>query len=298
MAKDLHVMVSFDMETDIGSWTTTHRGVKDGTIPILDVLDRNRVEGTFFFTGDAASECPDAVRTVGGAGHEIGCHTLQHESMGDPLVDIPPKPVLPEEVANRLTRATNLIESIAGTRPVSFRAPRGWVSNEMMVTLDQLGYRADSSYMCWYHKEHFLPYHPSADDWRKPGNLGILEVPLFCDPVVLTGAEVDRYVDQWPVLRMRGGEALAKMALDVAEMLWAQDKPALACIYLHPWEFVEMSRVHETGEARIEFIDILWQNTGDVAIRELDTLIRRLRDVGARFHTLKGFRDLWVGSEG
>ncbi len=297
MARDLHVIISFDMETDIGSWTTTHRGVRDGTAPILEVLSRSGIESTFLFTGDAALECPESVRMVREAGHEIGCHTLQHESMGDPLVDIPPKPVLPEEVANRLAKATEVIESIAGARPVSFRAPRGWVSNEMMQTLDQLGYQVDSSYMCWYHKEYFLPYHPAVEDWRKSGGLDIIEVPLFCDPVVTTGAEVDRYVDQWPVLRMRGGEALAYMITDVAQMLWARNKPALACVYLHPWEFVEMSQVHNTGEARIEFIDILWQNTGDVALKELNTLIRRLQRDGAQFHTLKGFRDLWLASE-
>jgi peptidoglycan-N-acetylglucosamine deacetylase len=293
-ARDLHVLISFDMETDIGSWTPFHQGVAKGTAPIIEVLDRHRIKSTFLYTGDAAIACPESVQMVKQAGHEIGCHTLHHESMGDPLIDIPFPPVLPEEVDNRLAKATGLIEQIAGVRPVSFRAPRGWVSNEMMKSLDRLGYLVDSSYMTWFHKDHFLPYHSSADDWRRSGRLGILEIPLFCDAVVADGKPVDRYIDQWPVLRMRGGEALAEMILGVAKMLWAQDQPALACLYLHPWEFVEMSPVYQTNEARIEFADIHWRNAGDVALKELEVLIRRLSGVAARYHTLKGFGDLWV----
>jgi peptidoglycan/xylan/chitin deacetylase (PgdA/CDA1 family) len=293
--QELHVLISFDMESDIGSWTSEHRGVAEGTPRILDVLDRDGINCTFFFTGDAALSCPDALEMVKSAGHEIGCHTLHHESLGPPLFDAPGiPPVLPEEIPNRLTKATDLVQRLAGVRPVSFRAPRGWASSEMLVTLDALGYIVDSSYMIYYFDEHLLPYHPRADDWTQEGDLSILEVPLFADVTVHSTDPYRRDRDQWPKLRTEGAEHLAAAILAVSDRMWSKGKPALACLYLHPWEFVEMPSVVETCEARIEFAGFLWQNTGARALAELGDLVTRLRHAGAQFHSMRDFHELWT----
>ena len=291
----LHVLVSFDMESDIGSWTNEHRGVAEGTGPILEVLAGGNVSSTFFYTGASVLACPESPAMVKAAGHEIGCHTLYHESVGPPIFNVPGlTPLLPEEVPHRLARATELIEEQTGVRPVSFRAPRGWASNEVLKSLDRLGYLVDSSYMAYFHGEHLLPYHPSAQDWRQPGRLSILEVPLFADFTVDSTQDDMRDRDQWPMLRTRDGTALADSIMRGARALWADGKPALACIYLHPWEFVEMPRVIDTSEARIEFKEFLWKHTGQVALDELGTMIAQLADAGAQFHTLRDFHDLWV----
>ena len=293
--RTLYVVVSFDMESDIGSWTDQHVGVARGTPLILEVLARHGVTSTFLFTGDAALACPEALALIKSAGHEIGCHTLHHESMGPPIVDVPDvRAVLPEEVPNRLARATRLIEETAGVRPVSFRAPRGWASNELLVALDGLGYLVDSSYMAYFLGEHLLPYHPSARDWKQPGDLRILEVPLFGDLTLEGSDKYKRDRDQWPMLRMRDADWLADAVLRNGERLWARGQPMLACLYLHPWEFVEMPSVIETGEARIEFRDYLWKNTGPVALRQLDRFIARMRAAGAQFYTLRDFHAVWT----
>ena len=164
----------------------------------------------------------------------------------------------------------------------------------MLVSLDRLGYLVDSSYMAYFHGEYLLPYHPSAQEWRQPGQLKILEVPLFADFTVQSTQSDLRDRDQWPMLRTQDGSALADAILRGAQALWSRGKPALACIYLHPWEFVEMPRVSDTSEARIEFKEFLWKNTGQVALDELDIMITQLQDAGAQFHTLRDFRDLWV----
>ena len=297
--RELHLMVSFDMESDIGSWTSEHKGVVEGTPRILDILAGRDIPCTFFFTGDAAQASPESVSAVKSAGHEVGCHTLHHESLGAPLFDaLNVQPVLPEEVPNRVTKATELIEELSGVRPVSFRAPRGWASTEMMVTLDQLGYWVDSSYMVYYFGEHLLPYHPSANDWTRSGELNILEVPLFGDITVESADPYRRDRDQWPKLRLEGGRALVNAILRVAERLWAQGKPAIACLYLHPWEFVEMPRAVDAGEARIEFHEFLWKSTGAAALAELDVLVRTLQNVGSVFHTLRDFRTMWLAQHG
>ena len=299
MNKELHVIVSFDMESDVGSWTDSHEGVARATPLILEILDRHDVKSTFFYTGDAVKASPESLRLAQSAGHEIGCHTLQHESLGPPLFETAgARPVLPEEVPNRLEKATALITELAGERPVSFRAPRGWGSNEMVVVLDRLGYLVDSSYMAYYFGEHLLPYHPSAEDWTRPGDLGILEIPLFGDLSVQSTDPFRRDRDQWPMLRMAGAGALAGAIMRTAELLWSQGKPALACLYLHPWEFIEVSPEVDRGEARISFHEFLWRNTGPAALAALDSLIGRLGQAGAQYHTLRGYRDLWVSQAG
>jgi peptidoglycan/xylan/chitin deacetylase (PgdA/CDA1 family) len=296
---NLYVLISFDMESDIGSWTNDHRGVIDGTAPILEVLGHHGVRSTFLYTGNAALAGPQSIQMVQAADHEVGCHTLQHESVGTPLFDAPGiPPVLPEEVHNRLEKATELIAEHAGTRPVSFRAPRGWAGNEMMQSLDQLGYLVDSSYMAYFHGEHWLPYHPARHDWRKSGDLNILEVPLFADLTVPGDLPDHRDRDGWPKLRTHNGCYLADMVRRNASRQWTLGRPALCCLYLHPWEFVPMPAVIDGDEARIEFKPWLAKNCGQPALDELDAFIRDMRQDGAEFHTLRDFRDIWVRDYG
>ena len=52
--EESRVLLGFDMETDIGSWTPWYRGFQPGTEKILAVLEKHDVKATFFFTADAA----------------------------------------------------------------------------------------------------------------------------------------------------------------------------------------------------------------------------------------------------
>ena len=69
--KRMQVVLGFDMETDVGSWTPFYEGLKNGTPVILDVLDRRQVTGTFFFTGDAARKHPMSSETLGRVGTRL-----------------------------------------------------------------------------------------------------------------------------------------------------------------------------------------------------------------------------------
>ena len=45
----IKTVFGFDMETDIGSWTSFYEGFKHGTPLILDVLKKHDIKATFFF---------------------------------------------------------------------------------------------------------------------------------------------------------------------------------------------------------------------------------------------------------
>ena len=70
------VVLGFDMETDIGSYTPYYEGVQHGTPLMLSLLGKYGISATFFWTGHAAENNPDIVKLVRDSGHETGCHGL------------------------------------------------------------------------------------------------------------------------------------------------------------------------------------------------------------------------------
>ena len=60
-ARPPHVIISFDMETDVGNWWTTYEGAIQGTPRILEILSRRANPATFVFTADTAQGHDGAV---------------------------------------------------------------------------------------------------------------------------------------------------------------------------------------------------------------------------------------------
>jgi len=83
------IVLGFDMETDIGSFTPFYEGVKKGTLPLLKILKKYNARSTFYWTGHAAENNPDMLLHVSNEGHETGCHGLFHETLGDALFPLP-----------------------------------------------------------------------------------------------------------------------------------------------------------------------------------------------------------------
>jgi peptidoglycan/xylan/chitin deacetylase (PgdA/CDA1 family) len=281
------VMLGFDMETDIGSWTPFYEGLVRGTPKLLEVLAKHNAKSTFFFVGDAAREHPEIVRMSASAGHEIGCHTLYHETIGDELFPIPGvKPVLPEECYRRIQAATDLVEQALGSKVTSFRAPRLWGSTAVVNALEYLGFTADASYPMYFYKDRLIPYHPSREDWAKEGDMKILEIPNFADMTIQSKDEFGRDRDQWPLFRTEGAEAMLGHVDNMLGFYKEKNLPAVFCFYMHPWEFWEMPQglVH-FGEGSVLPDPFIVKNCGEVALKELDRMLSMLRDRGFEFST-------------
>jgi len=283
------VVFGFDMETDIGSWTPFYKGLVHGTPRILDVLAKHNITATFFFTGDAARQHPRVVKQVDRAGHEVGCHTLYHETIGDELFDIPGvKPLLPEECYHRIKVATQLVRQALGKKIVSFRAPRLWGSTGMVNALEDLGFLADASYPLYFYEKRLVPYHPSRKDWTKKGNMRIVEIPNFADMTIASKDTYGRDRDQWPLFRTEGAAAIMAHIDAMLRFYERKHLPAVLCFYMHPWEFHEMPQglIH-FGEGSVFPDPFIVKNCGNVAVKELDRLVARLKDRGAEFLTAR-----------
>lgn len=279
------VVLGFDMETDIGSWTTFYEGLQHGTPRILEVLEKNQVASTFFFTGDSVKAHPEVAQSVKDAGYEIAAHTLFHETIGDALFEIPGMlPVLPEEVPNRLKLCTELIESATGIRPVSFRCPRLFGSTAVVNALNDLGYVADATYPMYYFREQLTPYHPSREDWTQAGDLNIVQLPNFADLSMESKDAYGRDMDQWPLYRTQGAEAMLAHVDRFVEYAEAQNVEPFLCFYFHPWEFYPMPQGEiRSSEGAVRPDPFITLNCGEYAVEQLDLLIQGLKQRGAEF---------------
>lgn len=196
----IRVIIGIDTETDIGSWRQSYKGLEEGVPVLLDLLNTKKIKSTFFVIGEVAEKYPEICMEILKNGHEIGCHGLYHEVLGDFLFDIPGvKSLLKEEIRNRIIIATDLIKRATGKKPVSFRCPRLWGSTNCINILEELGYLADASYPMSFYNNQLAPYHPSKENWLEKGNLKILEIPNFADITERDSKSMS--LDNWPLFR-------------------------------------------------------------------------------------------------
>ena len=291
---EITVVLGFDMETDVGSWSPYYEGLLNGTPKLLRLLEERDATATFFFTGDAAREHPQVVRDVDTAGHEVGCHALFHETVGDPIFEIPGvKPLLPEEVPLRLRTATEWVAEALGEQPVSFRCPRLWGSTAVVNALEELGYVADASYPLYFYEERLAPYHPSREDWTQVGDMRILEIPNFADMSIDSTDEYGRDRDQWPLFRTESAASLMEHVDAFVRYVTERGEPAVLCFYFHPWEFIDIPESYTYGEGTVVPDPFLVKNCGDYAVEQLGLVMDALGERGARFTTARALAANW-----
>ena len=286
--KNFKVMLGFDMETDVGSWSSEEKGVREGTPIITDILKTYDAEATFFWVGVTAQRNPEIVKETAGYG-ELGFHSMFHETVGEPLFPIPGVyPVLPEELENRLVKTRDMVRDAAGgIRPTSFRAPRLFGGTHMINVLEKMDCIADASYPMYFYRDRLNPYHPSKEDWTKEGDLKIVEIPNFADLGMESGDEYGRDRDQWPLWRTENAVALfehVRSYLSYADGKGIEN-PVLS-FYFHPWEFVEMPQGDiRSGEGIVRPDPFITFNTGRYAVEQFKVLMDLLLEEGAEFTT-------------
>lgn len=114
-----HVALTFDDGPDPAS-----------TPEFLDVLAGRCVRATFFMLGSMVARAPGLAAEIVAAGHEVGVHGFDHRYL-------PAR--APVATRSDLTRATELIADVTGTRPRLFRPPYGVLSGPSLVAACDLG---------------------------------------------------------------------------------------------------------------------------------------------------------------
>lgn len=105
----------------------------------LELLETFKVSATFFFLGRIAISSPHLVRMVADAGHEIGCHSLEHLRITGQTA---------ERFRADLRKAKAALETASETSVVGFRAPDFSIGPNNLWAFDELvqaGFHYDSS---------------------------------------------------------------------------------------------------------------------------------------------------------
>jgi len=122
----------------IGRLSQGQYGNRQGIPRILDILKRHGVKASFFVPAVTALLYPDEQRRVAAEGHEIGIHGWIHERNSE----------LPLEAERDLQmRSADVLEKIAGVRPVGIRTPSWDFSPNTLAITREMGLLSDSSLM-------------------------------------------------------------------------------------------------------------------------------------------------------
>lgn len=138
-----------------------------GVRRLLDMLDRQGVQSTFFVPGFTAQLHPGVVRDIAAAGHEIAHHGYHHDK---------PAGLTVTQQIEQLDRGSEAIEALTGVRPVGYRAPMWDLSWQMPGLLLERGFAYDSSLM-----DDDFPYLLRPQDAKpSPGTTDntIVEIPI------------------------------------------------------------------------------------------------------------------------
>ena len=125
-------------------------GARVGVPRILELLDRNEMESTFFVPGHTVECSPADSAAILEAGHEIAHHSYAH---------IDPCGQSADEERADMERALAVLETI-GVKPQGFRSPSADLSAITLELVEELGFLYDSSLMT----DDYRPFRPRIGD--------------------------------------------------------------------------------------------------------------------------------------
>jgi polysaccharide deacetylase family protein (PEP-CTERM system associated) len=201
-------------------WSSLESRVSGSVERLLDLLARHDARATFFVVGWVAQRHPELIRTIVGAGHEIGSHTWDHVRVTHQT---------PDEFRASVRRSKYVLEDLSGTAVLGFRAPSFSIVPGKEWALDILieeGYRYDSSLFPIRRPGYGFPNGKRDLHWlhRPVGRL--LEVP----PATVRWAGVN--------LPAAGGAYFRFLPYElVRDALRGSEKRGMpGTFYVHPWE--------------------------------------------------------------
>jgi len=140
---------------------------------LLGLLDRHRVQATFFTLGSLAERAPELLRKVVSLGHEVASHGYSHLLVHR---------LTRERFAEDTRRSKQLLEDIVGKPVRGYRAAEFSIRADSLWALEvlaELGFEYDSSIFPIHHPRYGIPdFYPRAAEYVLTNRLTIKEVPL------------------------------------------------------------------------------------------------------------------------
>lgn len=119
----------------------------EDTATLLDILARQEVHATFFFTGGWIENFPEDVKTILAQGHEVGNHSENHKQMSQ---------LSKEQCKEELQIAHDKVKELTGIDMTLFRPPFGDYNDTVIEAANELGY-------------HVIQWDVDSLDWKDYG---------------------------------------------------------------------------------------------------------------------------------
>lgn len=234
-AESLKIILSFDVEDhhrieaaanlaiDIQMRQHSQQRVEPATCWLLDQLGERRVKASFFIVGEIAQRNPALVRRIYADGHEIACHSLNHERLHR---------LTPDSFREDVRRSLDELAQITGAAVLGYRAPTFSIDRQTAWAIDvlaELGVLYDSSIYPVRHDRYGVPGAPRGPFWAGGRSNSLLELP----PLTLRFAGLNLPIGGGGYFRL-----LPRMMMEAAfRQVKRRVRPSVAMLYFHPWEF-------------------------------------------------------------
>lgn len=211
---------AFASVIDPATWSSYECRVEANTRRALEIAAETRTRGTFFLLGWVAERYPALVREIADAGHEIGCHSQNHQLVYE---------LGPDRFRADLIQSRDILQDILGSRVSLYRAPSFSITNDSLWALEILieeGFTTDSSIYPIRHDRYGIPTARLEPHVLQTPSGPITEFPgMVCEwgaRVPVGGGGYLRLFPWWLTHRL-------------LRRVRAQQRPLN--VYIHPWEF-------------------------------------------------------------
>ena len=130
---------SYRSKIEIRDWDKTESRLRNNTLEILNILRQFNTKATFFVLAYNARRHPDIIQLIKEEGHELGLHGYYHNLVSHQSYS---------EFKNEIDASKKILEDMAQTKVIGFRAPCWSITKSCLWALDilfQMGFFYDSS---------------------------------------------------------------------------------------------------------------------------------------------------------
>ena len=124
----------------------------EDTATLLDILERQDVTATFFFTGGWISKYPEDVKTILAKGHEVGNHSENHKHMSQ---------LSKSDQKDELMKVHDKVKELTVYEMFLFRPPYGDYDNSVITNATECGY-------------YTIQWDVDSLDWKNYGTESII----------------------------------------------------------------------------------------------------------------------------
>lgn len=168
--EDYFQVAAFESVIERSSWSNYDCRVPSNVARLLDLFAERGSRATFFVLGWVAERCPQLVRRIADAGHEIASHGYDHTRLIGMRAD---------QLRADVLRTKAILEDQSGQPVRGYRAPSYSIGRDNLWALDVLRETGHSYSSSIYPIRHDLYGMPEAPRFAfRASQNGILEIPV------------------------------------------------------------------------------------------------------------------------